>query len=386
MSAVRTAIGSFHGSLSNTSATTLGSLVINEALRRAGLSGEEVEEVIMGNVLPAGLGQNPARQALIQAKLPYKIGAVTVNKVCGSGLKAVMMAAQAIQTGDAQVIVAGGMENMNLAPYYLEKARTGYRMGNNKIVDSMVHDGLWDINNDFHMGYSAELCGQKYGITREEQDRYALQSYQRSLDSIAGKKFQAEIIPVEIAAKKGYSALFQVDEVPRETSWEALSALPPVFQQEGTVTAGNSSKISDGASALVLMSQERTEKSKFQPLARIVSQGAAGIDPRYVLLAPIYSIPKVLRKADLKIEDIDLHEINEAFASSTLAVMKELRIDSQRCNLRGGAISLGHPIGASGARILTTLLYAMKDIKAKKGMASLCLGGGEAVSLIVERI
>lgn len=386
VSAVRTAIGAFNGALSNIPATTLGAWVISEAIRRAGISAKDVDEVIMGNVLPAGLGQNPARQASLKAKLPFESGAITVNKVCGSGLKAVMLAAQAIQTGDADVVVAGGMENMNLAPYYLERARTGYRMGDGKVVDGLVHDGLWDLNNDFHMGYSAELCAGKYGISREEQDRYAFRSYQRSLKSSAEGKFRAEIFPVEIPAKKGAPVLFQVDDTPRATPLEALSALPPAFRKDGTVTAGNSSKISDGASALVLMSLSRARQMKTQPMVRIVAQGAAGIDPKYVLVAPIYSIPKVLKKAGLKIEDIDLHEVNEAFASSTLAVIKELRIDLERCNVRGGSISLGHPIGASGARVLTTLLYAMEEYRAKRGMASLCLGGGEAVSLIVEKM
>jgi len=386
VSAVRTAIGAFNGSLSTIPATTLAAWVISESVRRIGISEKEVDEVIMGNVLPAGLGQNPARQASLRAKLPYESGAITINKVCGSGLKAVMLAAQAIQTGDAEVVVAGGMENMNLTPYYLERARSGYRMGDTKVIDGMVHDGLWDLNNNFHMGYSAELCAEKYGISREDQDRYSLRSYQRSLNAIAQEKFQAEILPVEIPSKKGSPLLFQVDETPRETSLEALSVLPPAFRKNGTVTAGNSSKISDGASALVLMSLSRAKELNIPPMVRIVAQGAAGIDPKYVLVAPIYSIPKVLSKAGLKIEDIDLHEVNEAFASSTLAVMKELRIDPERCNVRGGAISLGHPIGASGARVLTTLLYAMEDSQAKRGMASLCLGGGEAVSLIVEKI
>ena len=386
VSAVRTAIGAFNGALSAIPATTLGAWVIAEAVRRAGIFAKEVDEVIMGNVLPAGLGQNPARQASLRAKLPFESGAITVNKVCGSGLKAVMLAAQAIQTGDAEVVVAGGMENMNSAPYYLERARSGYRMGDAKIIDGMVHDGLWDLNNDFHMGYSAELCAEKYGISRAEQDRYALRSYQRSLDAIAQGKFEAEILPIEVPAKKGSSLFFRVDETPRETSLEALSALPSAFRKDGTVTAANSSKISDGASALVLTSLSRAKKLDLRPRVRIMAQGAAGIDPKYVLVAPLYSIPKVLRKAGLKIEDIDLHEVNEAFASSTLAVMRELRIDPQRCNIRGGAISLGHPIGASGARVLTTLLYAMEEKKAKRGMASLCLGGGEAVSLIVEKI
>jgi acetyl-CoA C-acetyltransferase len=386
VSAVRTATGAFNGALSAIPATNLGALVIAESIRRVGISIKEVDEVIMGNVLPAGLGQNPARQASLRANLPFESGAITVNKVCGSGLKAAMLAAQAIQTGDAEVVVAGGMENMNLAPYYLERGRSGYRMGDAKVIDGMVHDGLWDLNNDFHMGYSAELCAEKFGVSREEQDRYALRSYQRSLDAIAQGKFKAEILPVEVPAKKGPPLLFQVDESPRETSLEALSSLAPAFRKDGTVTAGNSSKISDGASALVLTSLSRAKKLNLQPIVRIVAQGAAGIDPKYVLVAPLYSIPKVLNKAGLKIEDIDLHEVNEAFASSTLAVIKELRIDPERCNVRGGAISLGHPIGASGARVLTTLLYAMNDKKAKRGMASLCLGGGEAVSLIVEKI
>lgn len=385
VSAVRTAIGAFNGALANIPATTLGGSVIAEVIRRAGIGKEDVDEVIMGNVLPAGLGQNPGRQAAIRAGLPFESGAITVNKVCGSGLKAVMLAAQAIQTGDAEVVVAGGMENMNLAPYYLERARTGYRMGDGKIIDGMVHDGLWDIVNDFHMGVSAELCAAKYAVSREEQDRYAARSYQRSLEAIAGGKFKAEILPVEVPAKKG-TLVFETDETPRETPYETLAGLSPAFQKGGTVTAGNSSKISDGASALVLMAGKRAKDLKVPPMARVAAQGAAGIDPKYVLVAPIHSIPKVLKKAGLRVEDIDLHEVNEAFASSTLAVIKELKIDPEKCNTRGGAISLGHPIGASGARVLTTLLYAMQEQKGRRGMASLCLGGGEAVSLIVERL
>jgi acetyl-CoA C-acetyltransferase len=385
-SAVRTPIGAFNGALSPLTATELGSLVINEAINRAGLVKEQVDEVIMGNVLPVGLGQNPARQAMLKAGLPYETGAITVNKVCGSGLKAVMLAAQAIALKDADIIVAGGLESMSRAPYYLEKARTGYRMGNGKLIDSLDHDGLRDINNDFLMGISAEYCAEKYNVSREDQDLFAFNSYQRALKARAEGRFKDQILPVSLPQKGKEPLVFDQDEILRDTSLEALAGLRPAFKKDGTVTAGNSSKISDGASALVLMSASKARELGVSPMARVEAQGSSGLDPKFVLMAPILSIPKVLQKAGLTIRDIDLQEINEAFSASTVAVIRELKLDPEKVNIYGGAVALGHPIGASGARVLTTLLYAMRDRQAKRGMASLCLGGGEAVSLIVEKL
>ena len=385
VSAARTAIGGFQGTLSNTSATSLGGYAIMEAIRRAGISPDDVEEVIMGNVLPCGLGQNPARQALLKAGLADDVEALTVNKVCGSGLKSVMLAAQAIMAGDGDVIVAGGMENMNLAPYFLEKARTGYRMGHAKMIDGMIHDGLWCHTNDFHMGVSAELCSEKYGVTREAQDAFALQSYERALAAQAAGDFDEEIFPVEIPRKKGDPLLFSKDEVVRPTSLEALAHLRPAFKPDGTVTPGNASKISDGAAAMVLMSRDKADEMGIDFLARVGAQCSVAIDPKYVLIAPIYGIPKLLKKADLAVKDIDLFEINEAFSASSVAINNTLDLDPAKVNIRGGAVALGHPIGASGARVLVTLLHNMKATNAHRGLASLCLGGGEAVCLIVER-
>jgi acetyl-CoA C-acetyltransferase len=384
--AVRTAIGEFNGTLSTVPATRLGAIVIEEAARRAGVLKDQVNEIIMGNVLPHGLGQNPARQACIQAQMPWEVGCITVNKVCGSGMKAVMLAAQAIQTGDADIVVAGGMENMNRCPYLLEKARTGYRMGHGKLMDGMILDGLWDINNDFHMGMSSELVADRYSVSREEMDRFTLNSYEKALGVLQSGGFSDEIVPVEVPQRKGKPVRFERDEVPRETSLEALSKLRPAFKKDGRSTAGNASKISDGASAVVCLAEEVAEKLGVRPMARVVAQGASGLDPKYVLVAPILSIPKVLEKAGLRQEDIDLHEINEAFSSSSIAIEKELGLDPERINVKGGSVALGHPIGASGARVLVTLLYAMRERGARLGMASLCLGGGEAVSLIVEAV
>ncbi len=383
-SAVRTAIGNFLGPLSAFSATDLGGQVLAEAVRRSGIRKEDVDEVIMGNVLPCGLGQNPARQAMIKAGLPMEGCALTINKVCGSGLKAVMLAAQAILSGDAEIIVAGGMESMSRAPYYLENARTGYRLWDGKLVDGMVHDGLWDVVNDYHMGFTAEIQAKKFNVTREEQDQFAYQSNVKALRATRERKFKEEILPIAIASKKGSPTLFDVDEGPRETDAASLGKLKPVFKEGGTVTAGNSSKISDGASAVVVMANEKAKSLGIRPMAKIVAQAAAGVELEDVLVAPIKSIPKVLQKANLSLKDIDLFEVNEAFAASTIAFYKTLGIDKERLNVRGGAVALGHPIGASGARVLTTLLYAMKEGGAKRGMASLCLGGAEAVSLIVE--
>ncbi len=385
-SAVRTPIGNFLGALSSMSATELGGKVIEEAIKRSHIRKEDVDEVIMGNVLPFGLGQNPARQAMIKAGLPMAGGAITVNKVCGSGLKAVMLATQVIKAGDADVIVAGGMESMSRVPYYLENARTGYRLWDGKLVDGMVHDGLWDIVNDYHMGFTAEIQSIKFKISREEQDQFAYESNQKAMRSIREGKFKEEILPIPLPTKKGELSLFDTDEGPRDTDLQALLKLKPVFKEGGVVTAGNSSKISDGASALVLMSQEKAHALGVKPMARVGAQAAAGVELEDVLVAPIQSIPKVLKKAGLTLKEIDLFEINEAFSATTVAIIKTLGIDKEKVNVKGGAVALGHPIGASGARVLTTLLYAMKERGAKRGMASLCLGGAEAVSLIVEQI
>ena len=385
-SAVRTAIGNFLGALSSFSATELGGKVIEEAVKRSNIPKREVDEVIMGNVLPFGLGQNPARQAMIKAGLPMSGGAITVNKVCGSGLKAVMLAAQAIMVGDADVIVAGGMENMTRTPYYLENARTGYRLWDGKLVDGMVHDGLWDVVNDYHMGFTADIQSKKFNISREEQDQFAFESNQKAMKMIREGKFKEEILPISIPSKKGESTFFETDEGPRDSDLQGLAKLKPVFKEGGVVTAANSSKISDGASALVLMAKEKAQSLGVKPLAKVGAQAAAGVELEDVLVAPIHSIPKVLKKAGLSLKDIDLFEINEAFAATTVAVIKTLGIDKDKVNVRGGAVALGHPIGASGARVLTTLLYAMRERGAKRGMASLCLGGAEAVSLIVEQL
>lgn len=383
-SAVRTAIGNFLGALSSLSATELGAKVIEEAVKRSHIRKEDVDEVIMGNVLPYGLGQNPARQAMIKAGLPMETGAITVNKVCGSGLKAVMLAAQVIMVGDADVIVAGGMENMSLVPYYLENARTGYRLWDGKLIDGMVHDGLWDVVNDYHMGFTAEIQSVKFNISREEQDQFAYESNFKAMKAIREGKFKEEILPISIPSKRGDPTLFDTDEGPRDTELKTLARLKSVFKENGVVTAGNSSKISDGASALVLMSREKAETLGVKPMVKVGAQAAAGVELEDVLVAPIKSIPKALKKAGLALEEIDLFEINEAFSATTVAIIKTLGIDREKVNVNGGAVALGHPIGASGARVLTTLLYAMKERGAKRGMASLCLGGAEAVSLIVE--
>jgi acetyl-CoA C-acetyltransferase len=385
-SAVRTAIGNFLGALSPFSATELGGKVIEEAVRRSRIQKKDVDEVIMGNVLPFGLGQNPARQAMIKAGLPMSGGAITVNKVCGSGLKAVMLAAQAILAGDAEVIVAGGMENMSRVPYYLENARTGYRLWDGKLVDGMVHDGLWDVVNDYHMGYTAEIQSIKFNISREEQDQFAHESNLRSLKAIREGKLKEEILPISIPSKKGEPIVFDTDEGPRDTDLKSMARLKSVFKEGGVVTAANSSKLSDGASALVLMSKEKALALGVKPMAKVGAQAAAGVELEDVLVAPLQSIPKCLKKAGLSLKDIDLFEINEAFSATTIAIFKTLGIEREKVNVRGGAVAIGHPIGASGARVLTTLLYAMKDRGAGRGMASLCLGGAEAVSLIVEQI
>jgi len=385
VSAVRTPLGSFNGSLASMGATELGAIVIDAAVRRAGIEKSAVNEVIMGQVLPCGYGQNPAKQAAVQAGMPWEAECITVNKVCGSALKSVMLAAQAIQVGDADVVVAGGMESMSMAPYYLEKARFGYRMGPGQLQDHMIQDGLWDRVNDFHMGVSNELCSQKYDISREDQDRYAAESYRRSTTAIKSGRFTDEIVAVEVPQRKGKTVLFSTDECARETGYDALSKMKPAFKKEGVGTAGNASIISDGAAAVVVMSRDRAEALGCQIMASIGAQASYGIDMQYVLVAPIWAIPKCLAKEGIDTEAVDLFEINEAFSGSTVAVMRELGLDHDKINVNGGSTSLGHPIGASGCRVLVTLLHEMIREDKKIGLASLCLGGGEAVALVVKR-
>jgi acetyl-CoA C-acetyltransferase len=360
-------------------------MIIEEAIKRAGITKEMVDEAIMGIVLPCGYGQNPAKQAAVKAGMPWEVECVTINKVCGSGLKAVMLAAQAIQVGDADVVVAGGMESMSLAPYYLEKARTGYRMGDGKLIDHLLHDGLWDIVNDFHMGISNELCSEKYNVTREDQDQYAARSYQRALAAIQTGKFKDEIMPVPIPQRKGAPILFDTDECARETTLDMLAKMKPAFKAGGVTTAGNASIISDGAAAVVVMAREKAEALGCKILATIGAQASAGIDMKYVLVAPIWAVPKVLKKEGIGLGDVDLYEINEAFSGSTVAALKELQLDPAKCNVNGGSVALGHPIGASGCRLLVTLLHEMARQDKKVGCVSLCLGGGEAVAMVVKR-
>ena len=385
VSAVRTPLGSFNGSLAGIGATDLGALVIEEATRRAGIEKTDVNEVIMGQVLPCGYGQNPAKQAAVKAGMPWEVEAITVNKVCGSALKTVMLAAQAVQLGDADVVVAGGMENMSMAPYYLEKGRFGYRMGPGKLEDSMIHDGLWDIVNDFHMGISNELCSERYDVSREDQDRYAAQSYQRTLESINSGRFDDDIVPVSIPQRKGDPKLFSKDECARETSYEALAKMKPAFKKDGVGTAGNASIISDGAAAVVVMSREKADALGCTVMATIGAQASYGIDMKYVLVAPIWAIPKCLEKEGIGIDDVDLFEVNEAFSGSTVSAMKELGLSADNTNVNGGSVAIGHPIGASGCRVLVTLLHEMIRRDSKTGLASLCLGGGEAVAMVVKR-
>lgn len=385
VSAVRTPIGNFNGSLSAIGATRLGAIVIEAAVQKAGIPKNVVNEVIMGMVLPCGYGQNPARQAAVLADMPWEVECITVNKVCGSALKAVMLAAQAIVVGDADVVVAGGMESMSMAPYYLEKARFGYRMGPGKLEDHMIHDGLWDIVNDFHMGMSNELCSQKYNISRQDQDRYAAESYRRTLEAISAGRFKDEIVPVEVPQRKGDPVLFSQDECPQETSYEILAKMKPAFKKDGVGTAGNASIISDGAAAVVVMAKDKARELGCRVMATIGAQASYGMDAKYLLVAPIWAIPKCLHKAGISMDAVDLFEINEAFSGSTVAVLRELDLDPARVNVNGGSVALGHPIGATGCRLLATLLHAMIKQDKKIGVVSLCLGGGEGVALVVKR-
>lgn len=382
---VRTPIGGFCGSLAEVPAPALGSTVIKATLKKAGVDGDQVDEVIFGNALSAGLGQNVARQASMGAGLANTIGATTVNKVCGSGLKAVMMAAQTIRCGDASLVVAGGTESMSRAPYLLPKARTGYRMGNGELVDSMVTDGLWDIYNNMHMGIFGDRCAVECGLTREDQDNFAVASYKRAIEALKNGAFADEMVSVEIAGRKG-TVTVDIDEEPARFNEEKLRQLRPAFASEGTVTAGNASSINDGAAAIVVLSARKAKELGVQPQARVLGYTAAAREPEWFTMAPINAIQKLLEKLDWKIEEVDLFEINEAFSAVPLAAMKKLAIPHDRVNVHGGAVALGHPIGASGARVLVTLLGAMKRRNARKGIASLCIGGGEAVAMAVETL
>ena len=382
----RTPIGAFQGSLSTVSAQHLGAIAIRSTLKAADVVPNSVDEVIMGNVLQAGLGQAPARQAAIYAGLPDSVECLTINKMCGSGLKAVMLASQAIQTGDASVIVAGGMESMTQAPYLLPKARDGYRLGHADIVDSMIIDGLWDVYNDRHMGNCADMCAEKYSFSREEQDAFTKESYTRAQRAQSEGKFADEIVSVEVKDRRGNVSEVSVDDEPSKADFEKMTKLKPAFGKEGTVTAANASKINDGAAALVVLDENKGAELKVKPVARILAQASVAQEPEWFTTAPVGAIQKVLKKAGLKLSDIDLFEINEAFSNVAMAAMKELDISHDVVNVNGGAVALGHPIGASGARILVTLLHVMKTRGAKRGLAAICIGGGEASALIVEAL
>ncbi len=384
----RTAVGKFQGSLADFTAPQLGAIVVREAVKRAGVDPALLDECIMGNVLAAGLGQNPARQAAIHGGLDPATGAMTINKVCGSGLKAVALAAQAVQTGNSSIVVAGGMESMTNAPYLLPQARKGYRLGNAQVVDSMVHDGLWDIYNDYHMGITGENVAEKYGITREEQDQFAVNSHRKALAAIRECHFKSQIVPVEIPAKKKGAApvIFDKDESPREdTTIEVLRALKPAFKKDGTVTAGNAPGVNDGAAALVVTSATRAQELGAKPMVRIVAQATSGVEPKWVMMAPVGAVRKIWEKTGWKNEDVDLYELNEAFSVQALGVMRELGLNPDKVNVNGGAVAIGHPIGASGARVLVTLIHEMIRRDVKRGIAALCLGGGNAVAMAVER-
>jgi acetyl-CoA C-acetyltransferase len=385
LSAARTAVGTFGGSLKGVSAVKLGTIAVREAMARAGIAPEQVEEVLLGCVLQAGQGQSVGRQVAIHAGIPQQVPSLTINKVCGSGLRSVTLAAQIIKAGDADIVVAGGTENMSAAPFAVPKARWGARMGDKPFVDLMIHDGLWEIFNDYHMGLTAENIAERYGLGREEQDEFGLRSQQRALAAIAAGRFKDEIVAVEVPQRKGDPVAFDTDEHPRQTSLEKLAKLKPAFKKDGTVTAGNASGINDGAAAVVVASAAAAEKLGREPLARIRAYGAAGVDPAYMGLGPIPASRQALERAGLGVGDLDLIEANEAFAAQSLAVVRDLELPADITNVNGGAIALGHPIGASGARILTTLLYEMKKRDAKRGLATLCIGGGQGCALIAER-
>jgi len=388
ISGCRTPVGKFQGSLSDLSAPQLGALVVREAVKRANLDPNRVDECIMGNVVSAGLGQNPARQAAIFGGLSPEVGAMTINKVCGSGLKAVALAAQAIQTENSSIVVAGGMESMTNAPYLLPQARKGYRLGNAQVIDSMVNDGLWDIYNNYHMGITGENVAEKYGISREEQDQFALNSHRKAVAALKECRFKSQIVPVELPAKKKGEApvIFDKDESPREdTTIEVLRALKPAFKKDGTVTAGNAPGVNDGAAAVVVTGGKRAKELGAKPMVRIVAQATAGVEPKWVMMAPVGAVRKIWEKTGWKNEDVDLYELNEAFSVQALGVMRELDLDPNKVNVNGGAVAIGHPIGASGARVLVTLIYEMIRRDVHRGIAALCLGGGNAVAMAVER-
>jgi acetyl-CoA C-acetyltransferase len=386
ISAARTPVGKFLGSLKGFKATELGAIVVRESVKRAGIKPEDVDEVIMGCVIQAGLGQNPARQAALNGGLPSTVAAVTVNKVCGSGLKAVMMAAQGVQLGDSEMVVAGGMESMSNAPYLIPKAREGYRLGNGELVDSMINDGLWCAFENYHMGCTGEVVADEYSISRSQQDEFAAGSHRKAAAAIKAGKFKDEIVPVEIPQKKGAGIVFDTDETVREdTSIEGLGKLKPAFKSEGTVTAGNAPSVNDGASAVVVTSLRRARELGVEPMARIVAQAVAGVDPRLVMMAPVEAVRKLLKKTGWAGSEVDLVELNEAFSVAALAVTRELGLDPEKVNVNGGAVALGHAIGQSGSRLLTTILYELKRRDAKRGIVSLCLGGGNAVAMAIER-
>lgn len=386
ISAVRTPVGKFLGALKDFKATELGAIAVREAVKRARVHPEDVDEVIMGCVIQAGLGQNPARQAALHGGLPNTVSAVTVNKVCGSGLKAIMMAAQGVQLGDTEIVVAGGMESMSNAPYLLPKAREGYRLGNGTLVDTVINDGLWCAFDDQHMGCTGEVVSERFHVSRAEQDEYSLNSHRKASAAIKSGKFRDEIIPVEIKQRKGPPVIFDTDEPVREdTSLESLSKLKPAFKEGGTVTAGNAPGVNDGASAVVVTSAERAKTLGIEPMARIVGQATSGGEPKLVMMAPIEAIKKLLKKIGWTLSDVDLIELNEAFAVQAVAITRELNLDPEKLNVNGGAVALGHAIGQSGSRILTTMLYEMKRRDVHRGIAALCLGGGNAVAMAVER-
>lgn len=386
ISAARTPVGKFLGSLKGFTAPQLGAIVVRESVKRAGLKPEDVDEVIMGCVIQAGLGQNPARQAALNGGLPSTVSAVTVNKVCGSGLKAVMMAAQGVQLGDAEIVVAGGMESMSNAPYLIPKAREGYRLGNGELVDSMINDGLWCAFENYHMGCTGEVVADEYAINRAQQDEFAANSHRKAAAAIKAGKFKDEIVGVEIPQRKGAALIFDTDETVREeTSAEVLAKLKPAFKTEGTVTAGNAPGVNDGASALVVTSLRRARELGVEPMGRIVAQATAGVEPRLVMMAPVEAVRKLFKKTGWSPSEVDLVELNEAFSVAALAVTRELGLDPEKVNVNGGAVALGHAIGQSGSRLLTTILYELKRRDARRGIVSLCLGGGNAVALAVER-
>ena len=387
VSAVRTPTGKFLGALKGFKATELGAMVVGEAVSRAGLRPDHVDEIVMGNVVSAGLGQNPARQAALGAGLPPTVAALTINKVCGSGLKAVMLARQAIIAGDAEVVVAGGMESMSNAPYLVHRMREGLRLGHGELVDAVVHDGLWDIYNDFHMGMTGEKVAEKYDVAREEMDGYAAESHRRAAAATEAGKFRDEMLPVEIPQREGDPIVLDRDEPIRsDTNVEALSKLKPIFKKDGTVTAGNAPGMNDGAAALVVASAKAVEEHGMKPIARVVAQAISGLEPEWVMMTPVPAVQKLLDKTGWTNDDVDLVELNEAFAVQACAVIKELSLATEKTNVNGGAVALGHPIGASGARVLTTLLFSLKDRDGRRGIATLCLGGGNGVALAVELV